>query len=283
MSEQVDNVVIDSANEGSSNAALESNSENFFAAMDRQVNPSVYDDEAPTQEVTTIKDSAPVEVEEVAEYDVLKKRYGDSSREAKRLNQRVSELEPYAPILDAMREDPNLITHVRNYFKGASGESPQSVKEELGLSDDFVFDSDEAISNPESDSAAVLQKTVDGVVQRRLSAYAASQKAENQKMSTEADFRSKHDLSDEEFREVVEFARNKSLKLDDVYYLMNREKKEQKIADSAREEVLGQMKKVKSRPKSAAHFGSQGVETHPDNDIFDAILGIDSDLENAFG
>jgi len=92
--------------------------------------------------------------------DALKKRYSDSSMEAKKLNGQLREIEPYMPILDAMRDDPNLISHVRNYFEGG-GQTPQNMADKRNLPEDFVFDAEDAFATPESDSAKVLGATID--------------------------------------------------------------------------------------------------------------------------
>jgi uncharacterized protein (UPF0147 family) len=214
--------------------------------------------------------------------DTLQKRYGDSSREAKRLNGKLSEIEPYMPILDAMREDPNLITHVRNYFEGG-GQTPQTMTEKLNLDEDFTFDADDAFSQPESDSAKVLSSTIDGIVQRRLNGALQGQKVENQKLAKETDFRSRHEMNDEQWSNFTEFAKSKSLELDDIYYLMNRKNRDGKIADNVRQEVHNKMREVQQQPGTLATQGSTAVEQSPDDSVFDAILGSTNELEKAFG
>ena len=211
----------------------------------------------------------------------MKKRYSDSSREAKRLNGKLQELEPYMPILDAMRDDPNLIAHVRNYFEGG-GQTPQNMADKLNLSEDFVFDADDAFSTPESDSAKVLGATIDGIVQRRLGKELAGQKTENQRLAKETSFRQKHELTDEEWSTFVDFAKSKALELDDIYYLMNRGDRDEKIADSTRREMHDKMREVQERPGSLATTGGTQVEESPDDRVFESILGGESELEKAF-
>ena len=147
-------------------------SDHFFSELDRSVNGGILDEPSPSTSDNNSGNtlSSPSEVQSVvpgSDAETMKKRYSDSSREAKRLNGKLQELEPYMPILDAMRDDPNLITHVRNYFEGG-GQTPQNMADKLNLSEDFVFDADDAFSTPESDSAKVLGATIDGIVQRRL-------------------------------------------------------------------------------------------------------------------
>ena len=284
MSEQVGNATEAPESTSVQGAVMDMNTEDFFETLDQQVNGAIIDEPSqPTSEQSGNTQTSPnVEVqEEVSEVDTLQKRYSDSSREAKRLNVKLSELEPYMPILDAMREDPNLITHVRNYFEGG-GQTPQTMTEKLNLDEDFAFDADDAFSQPESDSAKVLGATIDGIVQRRLNGALQGQKVENQKLAKETDFRQKHEMSDEEWSNFTEFAKSKSLELDDIYFLMNRKNRDEKIADSARQEVHNKMREVQQQPGTLATQGSTAVEQSPDDSVFDAILGSTNELEKAF-
>ena len=199
-------------------------SDDFFSSLDQSVNGGIQEEQELTQSTSDISDNTQMSPSEVQpqDSDVLQKRYSDSSREAKRLNGKLQELEPYMPILDAMREDPNLIKHVRNYFEGG-GQAPQTMTDKLALPEDFVFDADDAFGTPDSDSAKVLGATVDGIVQRRLNQALTGQRNENQKLAKETAFRQKHDLSDDEWSSFVDFAKGKSLELDDIYYLKNQE------------------------------------------------------------
>ena len=287
MSEQVGNAVEAPESTNVQNAVMDMTSDGFFEALDNQVNGGIIDE--PSQSTSEQSDNtqtspnAEVQSEEstLNEVDNLQKRYSDSSREAKRLNGKLKEIEPYMPILDAMREDPNLISHVRNYFEGG-GQTPKTMTEKLNLGEDFVFDADDAFSQPESDSAKVLGATIDGVVQRRLNNALQGQKVENQKLAKETSFRQKHEMNDEQWKQFTDFAKSKSLELDDIYFLMNRKNRDEKIADNARQEVHNKMKEVQNQPGTLATQGSANVEKSPDDNVFDAILGSTNELEKAF-
>jgi hypothetical protein len=256
----------------------------FFAELDNSVNGGIIDSEYSQSTSQDLGDNTPASPSGVQQQgdDALQKRYSDSSREAKRLNGKLNELEPYMPILDAMREDPNLIQHVRNYFEGG-GQAPESMSQNMELPEDFQFDPDEAFSDPKSDSAKVFGATVDGIVQRRLNNELGKQQTENQRLARETAFRQKTDMTDNEWSTFVDFAKNKSLELDDIYYLMKRKERESNIADNARQQVATQMKKTQEQPRSLATAGSAAVETSQDDQVFDALLGIDQKLDNAFG
>ena len=252
--------------------------DDFFNQLDRQVMGSTISEET-TQ--TTSPQENPVESssgnDEVA---TLEKRYSDSSREAKRLNQQLRDIEPYLPILDAMKEDPNLINHVKDYFEGG-GSTPTDLKGRLGIDEDFVFDYDDAVSNPNSDSAKLFNATVDGVVQKRLGQFANDQQVKDRQRSEERTFRSKYDISDGEYGELVDFAKNRKLTLEDVYYLKNRESAAGNAANSARNEEMDQMKNVRKTPQSLASVGTAPREEQSlDDQVFDQLLGVGERLND---
>ena len=175
------------------------------------------------------------------------------------------------------------ISHIKGYYEGG-GSTPGSLKERLGLDEDFVFDYDEAVDNPDSDSGKLLNSTIDGVVQKRLGQFAQNSKQESKRVSEEQDFRSKHELSDDQFQKVVQFAQSRPLTYDDVYYLMNKGVKDDRIAQNTKGEMMDQMKKVREKPSSAASSGSSGSSGPGSNDdrVFNSLIDIDKELEQAF-
>ena len=258
----------------------------FFSALDESVNGAVLDNGAEaenlSESVNTQVQQSPEEapIDHKAEAQNLSKRYADSSREAKRLNGRLEELEPYVPILDAMKQDPNLVSHVKGYFEGG-GSAPSSMKERLGLDDDFVFDPDEAFSNPTSESSKLMGATIDGIVQRRLTQANQDMRQENQRLSSEARFRDKHSMSEDEWNDFQSFAKGRSLQLDDIYYLMNRERRDKKIAEDTGRQVTEQIKNVQNRPSSLASAGNTQVQEQSQEDsVFDALLGVDENFNS---
>ena len=286
MPEQVGNAQEAPESSNVQNAIMNETSDDFFESLDNQVNGGIIDEpKQTTSEKSDNTQSSPdveVQADDSQGVDNLQKRYSDSSREAKRLNGKLKEIEPYMPILDAMREDPNLISHVRNYFEGG-GQAPQSMNQQLNLDEDFVFDADDAFSQPDSDSAKVLGATIDGIVQRRLGNVLKTQKDENAKMARETQFKQKMNMSFDEWSQFTYFAKSKSLELEDIYYLMNRKNRDEQIADSARQEIHNKMKEVQQQPGTLATQGSTPVEKSSDDTVFDTILGSDNELEKAFG
>ncbi len=260
----------------------------FFSQLDQSVNGLVVDDGRPTspQQITSkdLKQSFSPEnpVAEVSnqpdELKTLEKRYADSSREAKRLNTRLKELEAYAPLLDKMREDPNLISTVRNYIEGED----KGIKERLGMGEDFVFDPDEAISDPSSDSAKVFDSVVNQKVSSIVNGKLQAEQQQRQIKDQAEDFKAKHQLDDKQFDEFLNFANSRPLNYDDIYYLMNRENRDSNIASETRKEIASQMQGVRQKPQSLAGRGatSSTSEDKVEDAIFDTMLK--EGLENMF-
>jgi hypothetical protein len=285
MNENKDNLLVDDAERAEQQIAPEDNAvaEEFFSQLDKQVMGETLEQpiETEAQEQTTSSQGNP-EIEQQSTQDVdynLEKRYSDSSREAKRLNTRLKELEPYMPLLDAMKADPNLISPVRGYFEGG-GSAPKSVKEQLGLDEDFMFDYDDALSDPNSESAKLFNATVDGVVQRRLNDFARQQSEQSRKASEESNFKQKFNVSEGDYDDLMDYAKSHKLTLEDVYYLKNRDNRDTQVANNTREEVIQQMKNVRQMPTSIASSGNaQREEKSVDDAVFDKLLSQGTGLD----
>ena len=285
MDNNKDNLLVDDAQRAESNNVTPTENdtvaEDFFSQLDRQVMGEVVeqpDVEAQVEQTTPNQDPVAERNAEVNSVD-WEKRYSDSSREAKRLNNQLQDLEPYMPLLNAMKEDPNLISHVRGYFEGG-GSAPVSVKERLGLDEDFVFDYDDALSDPNSQSAKLFNATVDGVVQRRLGDFARKQSEQSRRASEETAFKSKYNVSEEDYNDLMDYAKSHRLTLEDVYYLKNRNNRDQEVANNTRNEVIQQMKNVRQMPTSVASSGNaQREEKSVDDAVFDKLLSEGTGLD----
>tara|TARA_R110002020_G_scaffold130973_1_gene292827 strand:+ start:4090 stop:4932 length:843 start_codon:yes stop_codon:yes gene_type:complete len=254
----------------------------FFGDLDRSLNGGILDsEEMEVQETSENVGGNTQAATEVQQEDVetLKKRYSDSSKEGKRLNNRLKELEPYLPILDEMRKDPNLISHVRGYFEGG-GQTPKTMTERLNLGEDFIFDPDDAVTNPASDSAKVLNATIDGVVQTKLKNEFSKQNQQSRVDGEIREFRSQNEMSDDEWLEFQQYAENKVLSLEDIFYLKN---KGQANESAPVRNPIKEIRNVQSKPKSLATTGSTVVDKSDEDQVFDSILGIDKQMIDAFG
>ena len=271
-------------------------SDGFFEALEENVNGVVTEDntEATRQEVGTeqVTQQTTVGSDNVGWDDdgnPYKKRYQDSSREAVKLREQYKDVEPFVPVLEAMKNDSGLVEHVRDYLVNG-GNTPKSVQEELSLDEDFIFDSQDAMTDPDSDSAKVLNAQVDKVVQQRVGQIVKAEKdnavkiqQESQRRTIENDFREKKNMTDEQFASFKEKAQSHVLTLEDIDYLLNRDQANANVVQSTKNDMLNQMKNVRNIPTSASGANSQAEEKTPDNAIFDGILGLDGDLDNLFG
>ena len=225
-----------------------------------------------------------------SENNPYKKRYTDSSREAVKMNTQLSDLKPFVPVLNAMKRDSGLVDHVREYLQNG-GKPSKNIKEQLNLSEDFVYDPSEAIEDPESESARVMQAQIDSVVNRRVNDVLSREKQNAAKMQRavglkkqEQDFMQKHNMSPENFENFKAQAKSRNLTLDDVYYILNKEQANQNVANSTKQDMLNQMKNVRNIPTTASDSNSQGTSQKSANDsMFDAMIGIDNSVDNLFG
>ena len=268
----------------------------FFEALENEVNGAIQEkttaEKGDTAGPTQATQQQPAKVSETnwdEDDNPYKKRYGDSSREAQKMKQELDNLKPFVPVLEAMKKDSGLVEHVRDYLQ--NGGAPQSVEKKLGLPDDFQFDANEAVVSPGSDSAKLLNTYVDGAVQARVKQMVQAEKAnvtkiqqKAQKSKEEADFKNKHNMTDEEFAAMVGNAQKHTLTLEDVYYLVNRDKNAANIASNTKKDMLKQMKNVQSMPTSAGSTNSAGsADRSQDDQLFDSILGSDESFDKLFG
>ena len=97
------------------------------------------------------------------------------------------------------------------------------------------------------------------------------------------DQQKRNQMSDEDFNGFKEQAKGHTLTLDDIHYVLNKDKTAQNVASNTKQEMLNQMKSVRSMPTSASGANSQGVVKSEDRTVFDNILGFDDNVDNLFG
>ena len=280
-------------NQQQGNPEQSGSSTDFFEALEDNVNSAIQDNNI-LAEVTQAPSSGPQEVthapsEQGTEGTIdWEKRYKDSTREAQRMNQELQTLKPYVPVLNAMKKDTGLVEHVRDYLR-EGGAPAKSLPERLGLDEDFQFNADE-LSDPNSDSSKLLNAQVDTQVQQRLGRVMAAerqnmQKAQaNQKRVEEAaDFQKRHNMTPEQFQAMMGEAGKRRITLDDIYHLLNKDKVSQNVANNTKDDMLKQMKNVRNIPTSASGTNSAQVQSSPDSDVFDKVIGSDGDVDNLFG
>ena len=273
-------------------------SSDFFNQLENEVNGGIIDNTEVTQnqtsgseQVTHVQhDDGSDNVKQSSNDSTdWKKRYEDSSREAVRLADQYKSVEPFVPVLEAMKNDSGLVDHVKNYLVNG-GQPEKSIQEHLGLDEDFAFDQQEAMTDPNSDSAKLMNAQVDKVVQARVGQILHAEKqnaqkinAEKSRQQVEKDFQEKKGMSDEQFNEFKERAKNHILTLEDVDYLLNRDQANANVVQHTKTDMLNQMKNVRNIPTTASGANSRAQDIDPNNAVFDTILGTDGDLDNLFG
>mgnify|MGYP005835548353 CR=1 FL=1 len=90
-------------------------------------------------------------------------------------------------------------------------------------------------------------------------------------------------MSDEDFNIFKAQAQKHVMTYDDVHYILNRDKTAANVRQSTKQDMLNQMKNVRNMPTSASGANSQAETKSVDRDVFDNILGFDSETDNLFG
>jgi hypothetical protein len=286
------------------NAVLGSESDDFFSALEDNVNSMVQDNEKPEvkAEVTLDNQGSNQTVQSEAsvsqgsgnsELDNLKQRYSDSSREAQNLKAQLNELKPFVPVLDAMKNDDGLVNHVRDYLKNG-GEINKDVKKRLELDDDFVFDPDEMISSPESDSRKVFDNMVENIVNKKTSELVSQQnhqaekarKGESVKRQA-SEFMQRHGMTQDEFQAFATEAqgriRERGITFDDMYAMINQNQVNANVANATKNDMINQMKNVRDIPTSVGNANNAGKSNNQNDDVFNALLNSDGSIEELLG
>jgi hypothetical protein len=277
-------------------------SDDFFDSLEGSVNGIVSDGEDQTkttkvtqqdggsEQVTHNTSQGSDKVDWENENNPYKKRYKDSSREAVKMNTAIKDLKPFVPVLEAMKRDSGLVDHVRDYLK--SGGAPnKSIQERLNLSEDFEYDANEAVTDPNSDSAKLQQAHIDTVVQQRVNQVLAREKKTATQMQKQMlmkkqqeDFKKRYNMTEEQFANFKQAAAKKTMTLDDAYYILNKEKAAANVANNTKTDMLNQMKNVRNIPTTASDSNNQGTsQKNPNDSVFDAMVGSDNDVDNLFG
>ena len=276
--------------------AMFGSTESFFDALDDNVNGMVKED-SPVEKTEATPEMDPQQStvesgsEQPTDNENWKKRYSDSTREAQRIKAELNTLKPYVPVLEAMKNDSGLVEHVRDYISNGGN---KDIKDKLNLDEDFKFDTDDLIENPDSQSRKVFNAMVDEKVQSRTQEMIETEKIQQQKVQNKLsaqqqaeEFRIKNNLSIEQMKNFLTDAqtrfKNGYLSFDDMYSLLHRDSVNQKVASATKEDMLTQMKNVREIPTSQGNANNAGEKNSHEDDIFDALNSVDGNLDNMFG
>lgn len=204
------------------------------------------------------------EVDDIAkELENTKKRYESSSREAKRLNKRVQELEQFEPLIESLREHPELVDMVANYLENGG-----NANQGLGLPEDFVFDMNEALSNPSSDSA----KALDFIVDKKLQAKNKDAESKSEFNRQIEQLKQTANASDEDVEDLIDWAKGYKLTLNDLYTIKNMSERDRKVARKMIEERTAKARQV--REDNIRSLGSRGKHVDKEESPEQAMFKI---------
>ena len=293
---QKGNLDIETAMQGTA-ADTSSSADAFFNSLESDVNSVVAENNSTKTEQVTPQvegssdagNSGEPVIEAKPETD-WEKRYSDSTREAQRLGAEMKNLEPLKPLLEVMKKDPNLIPYIRDYLE-SGGKPDKTVQEKLNLAEDFVFDPHEAVTNPDSDSAKVMNTMVNKQVEQRMKKHVGAERKrvaqtqiKTKMIEAEKDFKERHSLTDEQFSAFQEKAKGHRMTLDDAFYLVNRDKVQQNVANASKVDTLRQMKNVRDIPTTQAGSNNAGeVKKSQGDQILDVLNDIDGGVDDLFG
>lgn len=281
---------------------------NFFDDLEKEVNGVVFDDTSEnskaneqtmvtpeTQQTidpgTVVSEDSAVQggIDWDSDTNPYKKRYSDSSREAQNLKARVDDLGQYDAIIDVMKKDPTLVDKVRDHLQGNN--KPTSVKEALNVPEDFVFDADEALSNPNSTSAQVFDRYIDKAVTQRVAQSEAKVNNkianENNKRQNAAEaeaWRQQNNMSKEDFASMMDKAAGHNIDYDDINLILNGNTVKKNVAKNANDNIRKQMNQArKNAPPTASGVGSMNasMDISEDDKIFSALQNLDK-TDNLF-
>lgn len=267
-------------------------SDSFFDSLDEQVNGHILDEptQPETEQVTQPQadsvDTGNEEIDWRTEAENLKQRYSDSSREAQRLKQELDNAQQYsqyAPLINHLQNDPSSVEVLKNHINAESNLA-------LQLGEDFIFDGQEALTDPNSDSAKALRAMIDREADNKVNQRLAQEQEKNQQIVQQMqesqqiqEFMQRTGMNEDQMDAMQEWANTRELTIDDIYYLMNKEQAAQNIANNTKQEMLGQMKAVRNIPTSASNANSAPDSKSPDDAVFDILKGMDEGAENLFG
>jgi|TARA_R110002051_G_scaffold125288_1_gene198674 hypothetical protein len=267
--------------------AIFGSTDNFFADLDREVNGAILDSPEP-QPVEESVTQAPVATQGNPDSEENKvnyeKRYQDSSREAQSMKAKLDEVEPFMPLLTRMNEDEGLVETVKDYLVNGKPST------QLEIPEDFDFDLQDAISDQKSDSAKYFNSLMDNAVSQKVNNIMGAEKEKTQQVQDQKqqtkdadDFKSRMNINDDQFSEMMTWANKHNMTYDDLYYMKNRDKISTNVSNATRKDMLNQMQTVREIPTSQSNVNSVQIDEDPNRAVLDAIKGLDGGTDNLFG
>ena len=203
----------------------------------------------------------------VKSYTELEKKLGNNSEAVAKLR----EVEPVLPLLEALINDENFLDMAERYFNDPIAQR-EALMKSLGIEEGYQFDLDEALSNPSSKDAKILQKLQKGQTKK------SAPQQQNSTLSPEAkaEFMTKYNMDESSFNSFIDQSKTKKLTLDDVYLILNKDEIIKKAKEDATKEALANVRAQRSNAmsvgKSKSSKGGSNVKSAEDTFI-DALIG----------
>ena len=204
-------------------------------------------------------------------------RYKDSSKEGIRLNGIVEKMSPYMPVLDMLSKDDGFKEHVMNYGKQTKTET---LPEKLNLPEDFEFDMNEAIRNPDSEHAKILsqvsQHYAKPVINQSIldDNQKRAEEIKKEDLSNQRDMlKSKYGIKDTEFSSLMDWGNDHIMTYEDMHFLKKKDDYMRKVANDTKMGIAGQVNRMQG-----VNPGVTGGDIHEEkieDKIMDTILGFD--------
>ena len=273
----------------------DTDSGDFFGDLEQQVNGSIVDEvitdvvKSQAQPPATPQRDPEQQTEQPdiweSDENPYKKRHSDSSREGKRLATIVKEDDKYRELLDVMKKDPGAAQAVLNHLSGKEQENAASNPRELfGLDKEFVFDMDDALDDPKSKSASVMNNWITTVAQDIVENKVQEIETQQQQNAKNADTRAKQqafmkeknmtqDQFDSWMGKVNETLAG-GMDYNHLDRIVSEGERANNIAESTKKQIMNQMKNVGQYPNTVSSANSVEKDASPDDTIFDIVKGV---------
>lgn len=173
----------------------------------------------PANPAAPTKKAEPKILGKYASYKDLEKAYTALEKDYTRKSQDLAAISTYKPIFEALEADEGLVSHLKSYLDG----SPQErTAKGLGLSPDFRFDAND-LADPNSESSRFLNYQIEQRAASKTAQELQRHKSfENLNKQVER-MRNDFGLDENEISELLEQGKGRSLTLEDLYLLNNKE------------------------------------------------------------
>ena len=268
-------------------------SDTFFNALDgelnidKEVTPLPRSEQATSQSVIPEENTDKKQGNDANSNVNWKKRYDDSTKNFRIQQAKLEKLQPFESIINFLKEDSGAIDHLKSYVQ-QGGEIPKTVREQLNLGEDFMFDTND-IDNAETDTGKLVQHLVDTRVQKGVNEMlqAERQKAmqmqqQNAQAQQRREFMDRMGYSEEQMQDLENRAKNTPMTYDTMHMILNQDQVRQNIQKSTQQDIQNQMQNVRNIPTSIGGTNNAGQGMTSDEQTYNMIFGHLHNDDNPF-